>query len=107
MEAKIGQTVLTAEERRSGRNEFRCIRPGCDATVPMHGLHWVHEVCPKCLQVYAHGLGADYSIHASTGFWMGTEKQQMLDKIAYHGGRYVPHFNQNECGCQRRAPDLY
>ena len=65
----------------------------CGTTVPLHGLHWVHEVCPKCLACYAYGFGADDGLYPDFGAaFDAATRARVVANVARNGGRYVPEF---------------
>jgi len=75
---------------RKGDPIAYCTR--CNHEIPLHGIHWVHEVCPNCTAMYFYGSLSDYDLHPGPGFWPEPQKTQMKARMAAEGGRYIPRF---------------
>jgi len=87
------QLVATADIRKKLADDTATITcPRCQTEVKLHGIHWVSEVCPKCLQSFRWGYGADYNLYTDCGFWHGEGERKIRAKIAADGGRYLPTF---------------
>jgi hypothetical protein len=91
---------------KHGDTEITC--PDCSTTVPLHGLFWCAEVCPKCIKTFEYGYAGDYNLYRGIGFYYGDARAQVQRNIAKHGGRYIPHFDHDRpeaCGhyCQKGA----
>jgi hypothetical protein len=91
--AAIGDKVADGSIRKLiGTDDGKVTCVQCGADIPLHGMHWVHEVCPQCLQCYRWGTMTDYNLYVSHGFWYGEGLKAIRQSIAKAGGRYVPSF---------------
>ena len=69
-------------------NEMRC-----GAVIPLHGYHWVHEVCPKCLANYFYGWGSDTGLYPDFGAtYDAATRTRVVENIQRNAGRYIPTF---------------
>ena len=89
MERRYYSNVVHGWKDDGARKSGETTCPTCQTTVPLHGMHWVTEICPGCCQMFHWGLMADYNLYTAAGFWPPETFARIVANLEANG-RYVP-----------------